>query len=106
MINKIKIVNQRFDELNDLIIQPDIISDQKNYIKLTKEYKEVKKIVDIGKKYQLLLDNISEAQEIISSESDDEMIEMAKLQLEDAKSQIPLIAVSYTHLTLPTILLV
>jgi peptide chain release factor 1 len=101
MINKIKIVNQRFDELNDLIIQPDIISDQKNYIKLTKEYKEVKKIVDIGKKYQLLLDNISEAQEIISSESDDEMIEMAKLQLEDAKSQIPVIEEEIKVLLIP-----
>ncbi|MCH1547234.1 MAG: peptide chain release factor 1 [Flavobacteriaceae bacterium] len=101
MINKIKIVNQRFDELNDLIIQPDIISDQKNYIKLTKEYKEIKKIVDIGKKYQLLLDNISEAQEIISSDSDDEMIEMAKLQLEDAKSQIPLIEEEIKVLLIP-----
>ena len=101
MINKIKIVNQRFDELNDLIIQPDIISDQKNYIKLTKEYKEIKKIVDIGKKYQLLLDNISEAQEIISSDSDDEMIEMAKLQLEDAKSQIPVIEEEIKVLLIP-----
>ena len=101
MINKIKIVNQRFDELNDLIIQPDIISNQKNYIKLTKEYKEVKKIVDIGKKYQLLLDNIIEAQEIISSETDDEMIEMAKLQLEDAKSQIPVIEEEIKVLLIP-----
>ena len=101
MINKIKIVNQRFDELNDLIIQPDIISDQKNYIKLTKEYKEVKKIVDIGKRYQLLLDNISEAQEIISSESDEEMIEMAKLQLDDSKSQIPIIEEEIKVLLIP-----
>jgi peptide chain release factor 1 len=101
MINKIKIVNQRFDELNDLIIQPDIISNQKKYIKLTKEYKEVKKIVDIGKRYQLLLDNISEAQEIISSESDEEMIEMAKLQLEDSKSQIPIIEEEIKVLLIP-----
>jgi len=101
MINKIKIVNQRFDELNDLIIQPDIISNQKKYIKLTKEYKEVKKIVDIGKRYQLLLDNISEAQEIISSESDEEMIEMAKLQLDDSKSQIPIIEEEIKVLLIP-----
>ena len=101
MINKIKIVNQRFDELNDLIIQPDIISNQKKYIKLTKEYKEVKKIVDIGKRYQLLLDNISEAQEIISSESDEEMIEMAKLQLEDSKSQLPIIEEEIKVLLIP-----
>ena len=40
MLQKINIVNQRFDELNDLIIQPDIISDQKKYVQLTKEYKD------------------------------------------------------------------
>jgi peptide chain release factor 1 len=37
MEEKLKIVEQRFDEVNDLIIQPDIIADQKRYIKLNKE---------------------------------------------------------------------
>ena len=58
MLQKINIVNQRFDELNDLIIQPDIISDQKKYVQLTKEYKDIKTIVDIGEVYKSLLDNI------------------------------------------------
>ena len=57
MLQKINIVNQRFDELNDLIIQPDIISDQKKYVQLTKEYKDIKTIVDIGEVYKSLLDN-------------------------------------------------
>ena len=48
MLEKIQIIKQRFDEVNDLIIQPDIISDQKRYIKLNKEYKDLKKIVDKG----------------------------------------------------------
>ena len=48
MLEKIQIVKQRFDEVNDLIIQPDIISDQKRYIQLNKEYKDLKKMVDIG----------------------------------------------------------
>ena len=68
MLQKIIIVNQRFDELNDLIIQPDIISDQKKYVKLTKEYKDIKTIVEIGEIYKSLLDNRSEAEEIISNE--------------------------------------
>ena len=44
MLGKIQIVKQRFDEVSDLIIQPDIITDQKRYIKLNKEYKDLKKI--------------------------------------------------------------
>jgi len=101
MLQKIIIVNQRFDELNDLIIQPDIISDQKKYVKLTKEYKDIKTIVEIGKIYKSLLDNRSEAEEIISNEKDVEMIEMAKLQLEEAKKEIPKIEEEIKVLLIP-----
>jgi peptide chain release factor 1 len=101
MLQKINIVNQRFDELNDLIIQPDIISDQKKYVQLTKEYKEIKTIVDIGEVYKSLLDNISEAEEIISTEKDLEMIEMAKLQLDEAKKEIPKIEEEIKVLLIP-----
>ncbi|MBV7268445.1 peptide chain release factor 1 [Winogradskyella luteola] len=89
MLEKIQMVKQRFDEVNDLIIQPDIISDQKRYIKLNKEYKDLKQIVDKGEIYKELLDNISEAEEIIADGTDAEMVEMAKMQLDEAKEQIP-----------------
>ena len=101
MLQKINIVNQRFDELNDLIIQPDIISDQKKYVQLTKEYKDIETIVDIGEVYKSLLDNISEAEEIISTEKDLEMIEMAKLQLDEAKKEIPKIEEEIKVLLIP-----
>ena len=101
MLQKINIVNQRFDELNDLIIQPDIISDQKKYVQLTKEYKDIKTIVDIGEVYKSLLENISEAEEIISTEKDPEMIEMAKLQLDEAKKEIPKIEEEIKVLLIP-----
>jgi peptide chain release factor 1 len=101
MLQKINIVNQRFDELNDLIIQPDIISDQKKYVQLTKEYKDRKTLVDIGEIYKSLLDNISEAEEIISTEKDPEMIEMAKLQLDEAKKEIPKIEEEIKVLLIP-----
>jgi len=101
MLQKINIVNQRFDELNDLIIQPDIISDQKRYVQLTKEYKDIKTIVEIGEAYKLLLDNISEAEEIISNEKDAEMIQMAKLQLDEAKKEIPIIEEEIKVLLIP-----
>ena len=77
MIEKLEIIKQRFNEVSDLIIQPDIISDQKKYIKLNKEYK-----------YLNLLSNISEAEAIIKNESDSEMIEMAKIQLDESKEML------------------
>ena len=89
MLEKIEIIKQRFDEVSDLIIQPDIISDQKRYVKISKEYKDLKKIIDRSQLYKTLASNIEEAQEIISDGSDPEMVEMAKIELEEAKGQLP-----------------
>jgi len=88
MLEKLQIIKQRFDEVSDLIIQPDIITDQKRYVRINKEYKDLKKIVDIGEVYKMHLGNISEAEEIISDGSDAEMVEMAKMQLEESKEEV------------------
>lgn len=88
MLDKLNIVKQRFDEVADLIIQPDIISDQKKYIQLTKEYKDLKTLVDKRDEYITLTKNVDEANEIISNGDDPEMLEMAKLQLDEAKEAL------------------
>ena len=46
MLEKLQIVQQRFDEVSDLIIQPDIIADQKKYIQLNKEYKDLSILIE------------------------------------------------------------
>ena len=89
MIEKLQIIQQRFDEVSDLIIQPDIITDQKRYVQLNKEYKDLRILTEKGDQYKALLANISEAEEIINDTSDPEMVEMAKMQLEEAKELLP-----------------
>tara|TARA_B100000780_G_C21074453_1_gene432498 strand:+ start:170 stop:1246 length:1077 start_codon:yes stop_codon:yes gene_type:complete len=101
MIEKLQIIQQRFDEVSDLIIQPDIISDQKRYVKLNKEYKDLSILTEKGHQYKALLDNISEAEEIISDTSDDEMVEMAKMQMEEAKEQLPTLEEDIKFLLIP-----
>ena len=101
MLEKIQIVKQRFDEVNDLIIQPGIIADQKRYVQLNKEYKDLKKLVDKGLVYESLMSNVEEAQEIITDGSDAEMVEMAKMQLEEAKAQIPALEEEMRVLLIP-----
>ena len=91
MIDKLNIIQQRFNELSDLIIQPDIISDQNKYVKISREYKELKEIVDKKTEYELILSNVNEANEIIKEESDNEMIELANSELEVNKQKISLI---------------
>jgi len=101
MLDKLNIVKQRFDEVSDLIIQPDIISDQKRYVELNKEYKDLKNLVDKRELYIQFTNNIEEAQEIISDGSDAEMVEMAKMQLEEAKAALPLLEEEIKVLLIP-----
>ncbi len=89
MLEKLQIVKQRFDEVSDLIIQPDIITDQKRYVQLNKEYKDLRLLMDKREEYVTLTDNITEAEEIISDGSDAEMVEMAKMEMDEAKGRLP-----------------
>ena len=59
--------------------------------KLNKEYKDLKAVVDKREEYKILLDNISEAKEIIKDGSDAEMVEMAQLELDEASEKLPVI---------------
>jgi len=88
MLDKLNILKQRFDEVSDLIIQPDVINDRKRYVELTKEYKDLKEINDERIKYVELQDNVEEAKEIISDGSDPEMVDMAKMQLEESSKAL------------------
>ena len=101
MIEKLKIIKQKFDEISDLIIQPHIISDQKKYIKLNKEYKDLKLIVDVSEKYFDAKLNFDEAEQIIKEGSDKEMIELAKSQFEDSKTNIEKLESEIKYLLIP-----
>ncbi|MFA5297101.1 MAG: peptide chain release factor 1 [Lutibacter sp.] len=89
MLDKLRIIKQRFDEVSDLIIQPNIISDQKRYVKISKEYKDLGAVMKVGNEYQKLLKNIEEAKEIIADGSDEEMTQMAKAEIEEAEVRLP-----------------
>lgn len=89
MIDRLAIVKQRFDEVSDLIIQPDIIADQKRYVALNREYKDLSALMEKRTAYLNLTQRQQEAEEIISDGSDPEMTDMAKEELEEVKSKLP-----------------
>ena len=88
MLEKLQIVEQRFDEVSDLIVQPDIISDQKRYIQLNKEYKELSLLVEKIKMYKTSLSNLKEAESLLKVEKDSEMITMAKMEIDSINIEL------------------
>ena len=89
MLERLQYVKQRFDEISDLIIQPDVIADQKRYVQLNQEYKGLKALMEKREELINVTGNINEANEILADGSDAEMVEMAKMQLDEAKERLP-----------------
>ena len=83
MLDKLNAIFQRFNEVNDLIIQPDVISDNKRYVGLNREYKNLKPIVEAREAYIELVQRIEEARAVLKEEKDEEFREMAKLELDE-----------------------
>ena len=89
LLSRLDGIEARFEEVSTLITDPSVISDMKRYVRLTKEYKDLEKLTKATREYRTLLDNISEAREILETESDEEMRSMAKEELDEANSALP-----------------
>jgi peptide chain release factor 1 len=82
LLDKLAGVARRFEEVGELITKPEVIADMKRYIKLNKEYKELKKVYDAYIEYRNVVHNIESAKQILDEEKDSELREMAKDELE------------------------
>lgn len=87
MLEKLEAIKDRFEEVGQLIIQPDAMSDMSKYTKLSKEYKDLEKIVASYEAYKLVLENISSSKTILDKEKDPDFREMAKAELEELKEK-------------------
>ena len=83
MIEKLEEIKKRFEEVGQLIVQPDAMADMSKYTQLNKEYKDLEKIVIKYNEYKLVSDNLANAKEVLSTEKDPEFREMAKGEIEE-----------------------
>ncbi len=87
ILEKLEGIGKRFKEVEGLLSQPEIISDQKKFVQLNKEYHELQPLVAAFKEYKDILSNIETSKEILSEEKDDEMRQMAKMELEELEEK-------------------
>lgn len=83
LLEKLENIHYRFEEVGKLITDPDIIADMKRYVKLNKEYKDLEEIDKVYKEYKNVLENIETSNEVINSDEDPELKDMAKEELDD-----------------------
>ena len=89
ILDKLEGLVSRYEEVGTLITDPNVISDQKRYVKLTKEYKDLGDIMKARKEYMDSLQTLQDAKDILTTEDDPEMKEMAREEMAAAEKHIP-----------------
>ena len=89
ILDKLEGVFIRFKEVGQLITDPELMGDMKRFVKLSKEYKELEAVTVAAKAYKNAVDTIAESKDIIANESDEELREMAKMELDDLEERLP-----------------
>ena len=101
MIEKLEEIKQRHEEVGQLLVQPDTISDMKKYSKLNKEYKDLGKIVEKIDEYSMVLSNIDSAKEVLDTEKDPEFRDMAKMEIDELKPRKEALEVELKQMLIP-----
>jgi len=83
MEKRLEELKSRFEEVGQLIVQPDIISDISQYTKLNKEYKDLEEIVPVDDEYKTVVSNLNDAKTVLEKDKDREFREMAKLEIDE-----------------------
>lgn len=102
LLQRLEGLEHKFEEISTLITDPSVIADMKRYVKLNKEYRDLERIVSARKEYVRVLSNIAEAKSILETESDPEMREMAKMELEELEPQLPSMEENIKILLIPS----
>lgn len=88
MFDKLNFIEEKYEDLGKKISDPEIISDQPTWQKLIKEHASIKPIVDKYREYKEVKSGIEEAKEILKESKDEELREMAKMELEELEDSV------------------
>jgi len=101
LLEKLEALVIRFEEIGRLIADPEVISDQKRYVKLNKEYRDLEKIAAARNEYKQVLIGIDESKSILENDSDADMREIAKEELDACTQRLPILEEEIKLLLIP-----
>lgn len=102
LLEKLQTIRLRFEEIGQQLTDPLVISDTKRYVKLNKEYKDLEDLVTVSKEYRNLIENVQSTKALLKEESDEEMREMARQELDEMEENLPRMEEEIKMLLLPS----
>ena len=88
LVEKLDGLQYKFEEISTMITDPAIIADMKRFVKLNKEYHELELLMKARKDYKNMLANLSEAKRILETENDEDLRDMAKMEIDETEPKI------------------
>jgi len=101
MIDKLIEIKNRFEEVGQLLSQPETVKDQKRFQQLSKEYRDLEKVVKKYDQYQNALDGIQHAKEVLQKEKDAELRELAKMEIDELEPKRDAVEEEIKELLMP-----
>ncbi|WP_047448545.1 peptide chain release factor 1 [Alistipes sp. ZOR0009] len=86
-LSRLEFIKIKFEEIGQQITDPDVISDMKKFIALNKEYRDLEPVVAAYERYKNVISNLSFNREVLATEKDDEMREMAKMEIDGLEAE-------------------
>jgi peptide chain release factor 1 len=101
MIEKLEEIKLRFEELGQLLAQPETMKDMKKFSQLSKEYRDLEKIVVKFNQLRDVQNHLQQAKEVLQKEKDEELREMAKMEIDELEPKIEKLDVEIKELLIP-----
>ena len=89
LLERLDGLDARFEEIGTLITDPSVIADQQRYVKLTKEYKSLETLLKAANNYKKTITDLADAKTLLETESDPDIKEMAKEEIDQLEPLIP-----------------
>ena len=89
LLQRLEGLDARFEEIGTLITDPNVIADQRRYVKLTKEYKSLETLLAATNRYRKLLEDIEQAKAVLDTETDEDLRAMAREEIDANQADVP-----------------
>ena len=101
ILERIDGLEAKFHEVSLLITDPSVIADQARYVRLNREYRDLERVLESAEKYKKAVNNLAEAKELFYNESDVDLREMARAEIDELEPQIPALEEEVKLMLLP-----
>ena len=89
LLEKVLSLQDKYQKLEQQLADPEVIADMKKFVQLNKDYKELQPIIAAGLEYKRLMDELSQAKDILMNEKDDDLKEMARDEIAEIEPKLP-----------------